>query len=60
VATRLVSVTPLPVRWPHAPGPVVRNISIIDRPTFGEENWRFWNLRRTEEEAIAERHLPAL
>ncbi len=53
--TRLVSVTPLPVGWPHAPGPVARNISIIDRPTFGEENWRFWNLRRTEEEAIAER-----
>lgn len=52
--TRLVSVTPLPVGWPHALGPAARNISIIDRPTFGEENWRFWNLRRTEEEAIAE------
>jgi len=50
--TRLVSVTPLPVRWPHPIGPVTRNISIIDRPTFREENWRFWNLRRTEEEAI--------
>jgi hypothetical protein len=51
----LASVTPLPVQWPHAVGQVTRSISIIDRPTFNEANWRFWNLRRTEEEAIAER-----
>ncbi len=54
VPTRLVSMTPLPVRWPHALGPVTRNISIVDRPIFSEDDWRIWNLRRTEEEAIAE------
>ncbi len=51
----LVSVTPIARHFPHALTELTRGIRIIERPTFVETNWRFWNLRPTEEEAIQER-----
>lgn len=32
-----------------------RGIQIVERPIFNEVDWRFWDLRRTEEEAVRER-----
>jgi len=51
----LVSITPIPRQWPHPLGRITREIQIIERPEFDEVDWRFWNLRRTEEEAVRER-----
>ena len=52
MSIRLVSVTPLARRWPHELGELTRGIRIIERPTFSATDWRFWDLRRTEEETI--------
>lgn len=51
----LACVTPIARHWPHALGALTRGIQIIDRPTFNEVDWRFWNLRRTEEETLQKR-----
>jgi len=49
--------TPLHVRWPHPQREITQGIRITDRPTFNEESWDFWNLRRTEtEDALNRRH----
>jgi len=55
MSTRLVSVTPLARHWPHALATLSRGIQIVERPIFNEVDWRFWNLRRTEEEKMAQR-----
>jgi hypothetical protein len=52
---QLVSVTPVARTWPYAVTSLTRDIRIIDKPTFNEENWSFWNLRRTEAEAVRDR-----
>ncbi len=52
---RLVSLTPIARCFPHALTEVTRGIRVIERPTFAEADWGFWNLRRTEKEAIHER-----
>jgi hypothetical protein len=52
---RLVSVTPISPSFPHALTELTRGIRIIERPTFAETNWRFWNMRRTDEEALLKR-----
>jgi hypothetical protein len=36
-------------------GALTRGIRIIDRPRFNETDWRFWNLRRTDEEKVQKR-----
>jgi hypothetical protein len=55
MSTHLVSVTPIARHWPHPLAALSRGIQIIERPIFNEVNWRFWNLRRTEEETVRER-----
>lgn len=35
--------------------PMARGIRIIEKPVFKEDNWRFWDLRRTEEEKVLDR-----
>lgn len=52
---RLLSVTPIARRFPHALTELTRGIRVIERPIFAESDWRFWNLRRTEAEAIQQR-----
>jgi hypothetical protein len=34
---------------------ITRGIRVIEKPVFKEDNWRFWNLRRTEEEKVMNR-----
>src|SRR5437867_1036047 len=36
------------VNWPHHLGEITAGIQIIEKPTFNETAWDFWNLRRTE------------
>jgi len=55
MSTHLVSVTPIARHWPHPLRVLSRGIQIVDRPVFNEKDWRFWNLRRTEEETVRER-----
>lgn len=52
---QLACVTPIARPWPHPLGELTRGIRIIDRPTFGEVDWRFWNLRRSDEEKVQKR-----
>ena len=52
---RVGAFTPMRTQWPHAIGPVFGDIRIIDKPIFKEDSWRFWNVRRTEEEGALER-----
>ncbi len=51
----LASITPIARHWTHPLGALTRDILIIDRPTFNEVDWRFWDLRRTEEQTLRER-----
>jgi hypothetical protein len=55
MSTHLVSVTPIARDWPHPLGALSRTIQIVEKPIFNEVDWRFWNLRRTEEEAVRKR-----
>jgi hypothetical protein len=52
---RVGAFTPMRTQWPHAIGPVFGDIRIIEKPIFKEDSWRFWNVRRTEEEGALER-----
>jgi hypothetical protein len=49
---RVGAFTPLRISWPHPPVTITRSIRIVERPTFDETDWRFWNLRRTEEQTV--------
>jgi hypothetical protein len=49
---RFASFTPLPVHWPHSRCTITRGIQIIEKPIFNENNWPFWNLRRTEQDRV--------
>ena len=51
----LVSVTPIARHWPHPLRILTRGIQIVERPIFNEMDWRFWNLRRTDEQVVGER-----
>lgn len=54
---RVASFTPLRVHWPQSLCTITRDIQIIEKPTFNENSWPFWNLRRTEEnEALGRSH----
>jgi hypothetical protein len=55
MSTHLVSVTPIARDWPHPLGALSRGVQIVERPLFNEVNWRFWNLRRSEEETVLQR-----
>ena len=49
--------TPLHVRWPYPLQEITRGIRIVEKPTFNETTWDFWNLRRTEvRDALERRH----
>jgi hypothetical protein len=53
--SRVASFTPLPVHWPHALGPLSSGVSVVERPTFDEDEWRrLCNLRGSEEREILE------
>lgn len=52
---KVASFTPLRVMWPHSLCAVARGIRIIEKPKFKEDNWDFWNLRRTERTEALER-----
>ncbi|MEK7407715.1 MAG: hypothetical protein AAB225_21770 [Acidobacteriota bacterium] len=52
---RVAAATPLRVGWPHPLCPITRGIRVIEKPTFKEDNWGFWNLRRTELTDVLER-----
>jgi hypothetical protein len=55
VQNRVASFTPLPVRWPHALGPLSGQISVVETPTFEESEWKtMFNLRGSEEREILE------
>jgi hypothetical protein len=49
---RVASFTPIRVGWPHALMEITQGIRVIEKPTFNETNWKFWNLRRTDEEHV--------
>ncbi len=50
---RTASFTPLPAFWPHALGAISQKVSIVERPTFNEKEWKhIFNLRRSEENNI--------
>jgi hypothetical protein len=50
---RVASFTPLPVAWPHPLGVITQRVSVIDRPTFDEDDWqRMFNLRGSDVRAI--------
>jgi hypothetical protein len=54
---RVPAFTPLRVGWPHPLCAVTRSIRIIQKPIFSEQDWDFWNLRRTERiEALERSH----
>ena len=54
---RVAAFTPLPAVWPHELVTIARSIRVIERPSFDEQTWSFWNLRRTEEtEGLERRH----
>jgi hypothetical protein len=48
----IAAFTPLRITWPHPLATITRSIRIVERPTFDETDWRFWNLRRTDEQAV--------
>ena len=53
ILSRVASFTPLPVKWPHAVGPLSSRVSIVARPTFDEKEWKtMFNMRRSEEQAV--------
>lgn len=52
--------TPLAVRWPFPLGTLTRDIQIVERPSFNEDNWRFWNLRPSEERELERPHWLAI
>lgn len=47
--------TPLRVPWPYSQREIIRGIQIVEKPTFNETTWDFWNLRRTETEHALDR-----
>ena len=50
---RVASFTPLPVWWPHPPGPLSRGVSVVERPVFDESEWKkMFNMRGSEETTI--------
>jgi hypothetical protein len=52
---RVASFTPLPVRWPHALGNLTPRISVVERPTFDENEWqKIFNMRRSEQATVLE------
>lgn len=53
--SRVAAYTPLRVSWPHQLATITRTIRIVERPTFDETDWRFWNLRRTDEQEALQR-----
>ena len=55
MSIRVGAYTPLPITWKHPLRDLPRRLRIIERPTFTESNWDFWNLRRTEREAVLAR-----
>jgi hypothetical protein len=55
VLIKVAAFTPLRVGWPHPLCAVTRGIRIIEKPSFNEQNWDFWNLRRTERTEALER-----
>ncbi len=57
---RFFAHTPLPVRWPFPLGGLTRDIRIVESPTFNEDNWRFWNLRASEERELERPHWLAI
>ncbi len=57
---RFFAHTPLPVRWPFPLGSLTRDIRVVESPTFNEDNWRFWNLRASEERQLERPHWLAI
>jgi hypothetical protein len=55
VTIRVAGFTPLRAPWKHPLREISRGIRIIEKPVFDETDWRFWNLRRTEETDALER-----
>jgi hypothetical protein len=41
--------------WRPAGVTLSRDIRVVERPKFNEDDWRFWNLRRTDEQRVEER-----
>jgi hypothetical protein len=60
VLYRFFAHTPLPVHWPFPLGTLTRDIRIVEFPTFNEDNWRFWDLRASEENALERPHWLAI
>jgi hypothetical protein len=48
VTIRVAAFTPIHARWPYPLREITRGIRVVEKPVFDEQNWDFWNLRRTE------------
>src|SRR2546423_12963376 len=54
---RVAAFTPLRTVWPHELYTLARGIRVIEKPSFDETTWSFWNLRRTGvAEGLERRH----